>query len=54
MKGVDPTPREDGLAARRRKALAEEAGSLPGVWKRRDLERLRDDWDLTSRPNNPT
>ena len=30
--------------ARRRKALAEVAGALPGVWKRGDLERPRDEW----------
>jgi bifunctional DNA-binding transcriptional regulator/antitoxin component of YhaV-PrlF toxin-antitoxin module len=36
--------REDGLAARRRKALAEVAGALPGVWKPGDLERLRNEW----------
>jgi AbrB family looped-hinge helix DNA binding protein len=36
--------REDGLAGRRRKALAEVSGALPGVWKPGDLERLRDEW----------
>ena len=36
--------REDSLATRRRKALARVAGALPGVWKRGDLERLRDEW----------
>jgi bifunctional DNA-binding transcriptional regulator/antitoxin component of YhaV-PrlF toxin-antitoxin module len=36
--------REDGLAGRRRKALAEVAGALPGVWKPGDLERLRNEW----------
>lgn len=36
--------RADSLATRRRTALAEVAGGLPGVWKPGDLERLRDEW----------
>ena len=36
--------RADSLATRRRKALAEVAGRLPGVWKPGDLECLRDEW----------
>ena len=35
---------EQGTATRRRRALAEVAGSLPGVWKPGDLERLRNEW----------
>jgi len=36
--------RPDSLATRRRIALEEVAGGLPGVWKPGDLERLRDEW----------
>jgi len=35
---------ERDLAARRREVIAETAGSLPGVWRRGDLERLRNEW----------
>lgn len=35
---------EEGIATRRRRALAEHAGSMPGVWKPGDLERQRDRW----------
>jgi bifunctional DNA-binding transcriptional regulator/antitoxin component of YhaV-PrlF toxin-antitoxin module len=35
---------EESLAARRRRALAKFAGSMPGVWKPGDLERLRNEW----------
>jgi len=36
--------REDGLAARRLRAIAAAAGSLPGVYERGYLDRLRDEW----------
>lgn len=36
-------PVED-LGARRRRAIAATAGSLSGVWRPGDLERLRDEW----------
>ena len=37
--------RSDGdLAERRSRALAEAAGSMPGVWERDELERMRDEW----------
>lgn len=36
--------REEGVATRRRRALSEFAGSMPGVWKPGELERLRDEW----------
>jgi AbrB family looped-hinge helix DNA binding protein len=36
--------RPDSLATRRRTALAEVAGALPGVWEPGELERLRDEW----------
>jgi hypothetical protein len=36
--------REEGLAERRRKALAAVAGSLPGVYEPGYLDRLRDEW----------
>ncbi|HXC78065.1 MAG TPA: AbrB/MazE/SpoVT family DNA-binding domain-containing protein [Candidatus Acidoferrum sp.] len=36
--------RPDSLATRRRTAVAEVAGGLPGVWEPGDLERLRDEW----------
>ncbi|HUZ89003.1 MAG TPA: AbrB/MazE/SpoVT family DNA-binding domain-containing protein [Candidatus Acidoferrales bacterium] len=36
--------REEGIAARRRRALAEFAGSMPGVWEPGELHRLRDEW----------
>jgi len=35
---------EQGIATRRRRALAEFAGSMPGVWKPGDLERLHNEW----------
>ncbi len=34
----------EDVAARRRRAIAEMAGGLPGIWRRGDLERLRDEW----------
>lgn len=36
-------PAED-LAAIRRRAIDETSGSMPGIWKPGDLERLRDEW----------
>jgi bifunctional DNA-binding transcriptional regulator/antitoxin component of YhaV-PrlF toxin-antitoxin module len=37
--------RSDGdVAERRRRALADAAGSMPGVWPAGELERMRDEW----------
>lgn len=36
--------REEGLAERRRRALREVAGSLPGVYEPGYLDKLRDEW----------
>jgi bifunctional DNA-binding transcriptional regulator/antitoxin component of YhaV-PrlF toxin-antitoxin module len=36
--------RQDGLAARRRRAIEGVAGSLPGVYEPGYLDRLRDEW----------
>lgn len=36
--------RTEDLASRRRRVLADVAGSMPGVWAPGDLERLRDEW----------
>jgi antitoxin component of MazEF toxin-antitoxin module len=36
--------REEGIATRRKRALAEVAGTMRGVWETGDLERLRDEW----------
>jgi AbrB family looped-hinge helix DNA binding protein len=36
--------REASLAERRLRAIREVAGSMPGVWKPGDLDRLRDEW----------
>jgi len=35
---------EESVATRRRRALAQFGGSMPGVWKPGDLERLRNEW----------
>lgn len=36
--------REPSKAAARRAAIRRAAGSLPGIWKRSDLEQLRAEW----------
>jgi AbrB family looped-hinge helix DNA binding protein len=36
--------REDGLAARRLRAIESAAGSLPGAYEPGHLDRLRDEW----------
>ncbi|MGA7910405.1 MAG: AbrB/MazE/SpoVT family DNA-binding domain-containing protein [Candidatus Dormiibacterota bacterium] len=36
--------RQEGVAARRLKAIHEVAGALSGVWRPGDLDRLRDEW----------
>jgi AbrB family looped-hinge helix DNA binding protein len=36
--------REDGLAERRRRAIREVAGSMPGVYEPGYLDKLRDAW----------
>jgi len=36
--------RQEGLAARRLRAIHETAGALSGVWRPGDLDRLRDEW----------
>src|SRR5260370_16273343 len=42
--------RADSLATRRRTALAEVAGGLPGVWTPGDLERLPGEWRCSPSP----
>jgi bifunctional DNA-binding transcriptional regulator/antitoxin component of YhaV-PrlF toxin-antitoxin module len=36
--------REESLAARRRRAISEVSGSLPGVYEPGYLDKLRDEW----------
>jgi hypothetical protein len=36
--------REEGLTERRRRAIREVAGSLPGVYEPGYLDKLRDEW----------
>jgi AbrB family looped-hinge helix DNA binding protein len=36
--------REEGLAERRRRAIREVAGTMPGVYEPGYLDRLRDEW----------
>ncbi|HSP08184.1 MAG TPA: AbrB/MazE/SpoVT family DNA-binding domain-containing protein [Candidatus Dormibacteraeota bacterium] len=36
--------RQEGVAVRRLKAIHEMAGTLSGIWKPGDLDRLRDEW----------
>ena len=35
---------EEDLAAIRRRAIDDAGGTMPGIWKPGDLERLRDEW----------
>jgi bifunctional DNA-binding transcriptional regulator/antitoxin component of YhaV-PrlF toxin-antitoxin module len=36
--------KEPDRAAQRREAIAAVAGSVPGIWRAGDLDRLRDEW----------